>query len=115
MEREFVCIVCPSSCELTVCERDGKLIVSGNQCDHGFSFAEKEIYDPERILTTTVKLTNGGLLPVRSSALVKKDEICSIVAGLKTLIVSHPVRIGQVVAANVGVNSVDIIATDEVE
>ena len=32
MKKEFVCIVCPNSCHLTVEEKDGELKVSGNRC-----------------------------------------------------------------------------------
>ena len=115
MKREIVCIVCPLGCLLTTSEKDGVLQVTGNNCDKGIHFAEKETYDPERTLTTTVKLTTGGLLPVRSRGMVKKGEIINLVAKLSSLEITPPVSIGQIIIKGLGENSVDIIATDKVK
>ena len=112
MKREFVCIVCPQSCELTVEECTSGLQVAGNQCGRGITFAEQEVYDPQRILTTTVKLTTGGLLPVRSRGTVKKRELRTLVEKLKTTVVEPPIKIGQTIAASFGENDIDIIAAD---
>ena len=113
MKREFVCIVCPSGCTLTTDDRDNDLHITGNNCAQGFEFAKKEIYDPERILTTTVKLTSGGLLPVRSNGMVKKREMKTLVMKLRSVTATPPIKIGQTVAIGLGENSVDIIATDD--
>ena len=115
MKHELVCIACPKSCELSIDEYCGKLQISGNQCERGIAFAERETNDPQRILTTTVKLTTGGLLPVRSDRTVKKGELKMLVQRLKTITAVPPVEIGQVIVAGVGENSVDIIASDTVE
>ena len=112
MTREFVCIVCPSGCLLSIDDGDNSLHVTGNSCEQGFGFAEKEVYDPERILTTTVKLSDGGLLPVRSNAMVKKREVRTLVKNLKSVVVTPPVVIGQIIVSGVGENAVDIVATD---
>jgi CxxC motif-containing protein len=112
MKREFVCIVCPQSCELTVEDYSGNMDVAGNQCGQGITFAEREVCDPQRILTTTVKLTTGGLLPVRSRGAVKKGEMRVLVEKLKTTVVEPPIKIGQTIVASFGENAVDIVATD---
>ena len=114
MKREIVCIVCPQGCLLCVDEENGDIQVTGNICEKGITFAEKEILDPERTLTTTVKLSAGGLLPVRSSAPVKKHEMKSLVTQLKSVTVTPPVTIGQMIATGLGENTVDIIATDNI-
>ena len=112
MKREFVCIVCPQSCELTVEECTGNLHVAGNRCERGITFAEQEVYDPQRILTTTVKLTTGGLLPVRSRGTIKKRELRTLVRKLKTAVVAPPIKIGQTIVASFGENDIDIVAAD---
>ena len=114
MKRYIACIVCPKSCELSVEEISGAIEVAGNQCQRGAAFAEQEINDPRRILTTTVKLTNGGLLPVRSREPVKKAEMKAIVERLRLVTVAPPVEIGQIIVQSVGSCAVDIIATDNV-
>ena len=109
---EIACIVCPISCVLTVEKRNGTLQISGEQCPRGAAFAEQEIHDPKRILTTTVKLTNGGLLPVRSSGTVKKTELKALVNKLKQITIVPPVEIGQIIIPAIGEVAVDIVATD---
>ena len=112
MKREFVCIVCPKSCEITAEEDNGALRVTGNECEHGILFAEQEVYNPQRILTTTVKLATGELLPVRSRGTVKKSELKTLIGQLKNIIVVPPVEIGQVIVPSIGENSVEIVAAD---
>jgi len=115
MKRDFICIVCPLGCLLYTDGADGDLLVTGNSCDKGVDFARKEIINPERILTTTVKLTNGGLLPVRSNIPVKKHEMIEMVTQLKSIEVTSPVVVGQIIIDNFGENSVNIIATDNIQ
>ena len=115
MKREIACIVCPGSCILAVeYSNNDVLDVIGHKCEQGIAFAKKEMNDPERILTTTVKLSSGGLLPVRSNAMVKKSEVKSLVRQLKSVVVVPPVEIAQVIVTDMGFNSVDIVATDAV-
>jgi CxxC motif-containing protein len=109
--RSFICIVCPSGCELLVKESLSSISVTGNLCEKGIDFAEKEVYNPERVLTTTIKLTTGELVPVRSDGLVKKDEIKHLVKYISSNTFPPPVEIGQVIIPAVGKNKVDIIAT----
>jgi CxxC motif-containing protein len=115
MKRDLACIICPKSCELTIEEDDGALIVTGYQCKRGVSFAKQEVENPQRILTTTVKLTSGGLLPVRSRSTVKKKEIIELVRSLNSIVVETPVIIGQVIDTCVGEDRVDIIASCNAE
>jgi len=112
MKHEFVCTVCPNSCELKAGEHDGVLSVTGNKCKRGIEFAMLEVYDPQRILTTTVKLTTGGLLPVRSQGTVKKRELWTIIRQLKSIAVELPVEIGDVVANVTAGTPVCIVAAD---
>ena len=114
VEREFVCIVCPNSCELVARECNNSLQVSGNRCDKGVAFAEQEVYNPQRVLTSTVKLSTGKLLPVRSSGAVKKGELKTLVRSLRSVSVTPPVEIGQIIVSGAGENSVDIVASDSV-
>ena len=110
--RRFVCVVCPKSCEITAEMRGSELRARGNACGRGAVFAEQEISDPQRILTTTVKLTSGGLLPVRSRGTVKKGELKDLVGMLKTVTVAPPVELGQIVLPSADKVSSDIIASD---
>lgn len=86
MSKELACIVCPKSCVLNVVETAGDIYVSGNQCKRGFVFAEQELTDPQRILTTTIKLTNGELMPVRSTKPLSKSEYGVLVEKLRLIV-----------------------------
>ena len=58
------CIMCPMGCEMTVTLESGKFVsVTGNTCPRGAKYAETEVTDPRRMLTTTVRI-RGGLLPL---------------------------------------------------
>ena len=115
MKREFVCIVCPKSCELSAEEFAGVLNVSGNQCERGIAFAVEEVYNPQRVLTTTVRLTTGGLLPVRSKGSVKQGELKALVERLKSVEATPPIVIGQIIADLSNGERIEIVATDTVK
>ena len=69
MEKELICVNCPVGCRLTVTvENDTVTNVTGNNCPRGKAYAESECIRPERILTTTVRITGGlhRVLPVIS-------------------------------------------------
>ena len=51
------CIMCPMGCEMTVTLEDGKFVsVTGNSCPRGAKYAETEVTDPRRMLTTTIRI-----------------------------------------------------------
>ena len=59
-EKNLICIGCPMGCPLTVSMEQGQVIrVTGNTCKRGDIYARKEVTDPTRIVTTTVKVTGG--------------------------------------------------------
>lgn len=58
--REFICINCPLGCALTVTMEQGQVLkVEGNTCPRGKSYGEKEVTNPTRIVTTSVKVAGG--------------------------------------------------------
>ena len=58
--RKLTCISCPMGCQITV-EMDGNEVVSvtGNTCERGAVYARKEVTNPTRIVTSTVKVIGG--------------------------------------------------------
>jgi CxxC motif-containing protein len=112
----LVCVICPNSCLLSVDRNGGDVRVANNGCDRGAKFAVKEATDPERTLTSTIKVTNGELplVSVRSDAPVKKDELSALVKTLDIRVIEAPVASGQVLFSGLGKNQVNIIATREV-
>lgn len=117
-KRELVCIGCPLGCPLTV-EIEGTEVVSvtGNTCKRGDVYARKEVTNPTRIVTSSVKVEDGALaaVSVKTKEDIPKGKIFECVTALKDVCVQAPVRIGDVVLANVAGTGVDVIATKNVE
>ena len=113
----MVCLVCPKSCLLTVTGNPENILIKNNSCGRGLEFAKKELTDPERILTSTMRVHLGvlPLVSVRSDRLVKKGEIRDLIKQLDCIVVPAPVSSGQVLATALGENKVNIIATRSIE
>lgn len=115
--QELTCIGCPLGC--TVCvEMQGKEILSitGNTCRQGEQYARKEMTDPTRIVTTTVRLEgrNDTVLPVKTEKDIPKRDILRCIAELKKVAVSTPVHMGQVILPDVAGTGVSVIATRDI-
>ena len=111
--RELTCIGCPLGCALTV-EMDGNEVVNvtGHTCPRGKAYAEKEVTNPTRIVTSTVRVS-GGVCPmvnVKTESDIPKDKIFDCIAALKGIEFAAPVRIGDVVCADVAGTGVNVIA-----
>ena len=113
MSKEFICIVCPSSCRLSVSEEDGKINVTGNDCRRGEEHGKEEYREPMRMLTTTVTVSNGSLprLPVISSREIPKAKLDEALNLLYKVEVSAPLRCGDVIAKNICDTGADVIAS----
>ena len=62
-ERKLTCIGCPMGCQLQVIIKDGIVEkVTGNTCKRGADYGKKEVTDPTRIVTSTVRVQGGTLL-----------------------------------------------------
>jgi CxxC motif-containing protein len=117
MKKDMVCFICPKSCLLSVQEGGSEVRVENNRCPRGIEFAVRELRDPERILTTTMRVNNGSLplVSIRSETPVKKAELKDLVRYFDGITVNAPVLSGKVLFSGIGKNSVNIIATRTVE
>ena len=113
-KRELICIGCPMGCPVMV-EMDGGEIVSvsGNTCTRGDAYARKEVTNPTRIVTSTVKAEGGlvEMISVKTKEDIPKDKIFDCVRALKGITVKAPVHIGDVILADVAGTGVDVVAT----
>ena len=114
----LICIGCPLGCPLEV-EMEGKEVisVSGNTCKNGEKYARKELTNPTRIVTSTVRVTGGKLamVSVKTEADIPKGKIFDCVRALKEVEVPAPVVIGQVILPDVAGTGVAVIATKNVD
>ncbi len=111
--KEMICIRCPMGCRLTV-TRDGEEIrVSGNTCKRGEEYGAQEMRCPMRTVTTSVRV-KGGKRPVcsvKTAGQVPKASIGDVLGEVKALEVEAPIRIGQVIRADIAGTGVDLVAT----
>ena len=116
-ERNLTCISCPMGCPLTVVMENGEVVsVSGNTCKRGDIYARKEVTNPTRIVTSTVRVEGGSaeMVSVKTKEDVPKGKIFDCVKALKDVTVKAPVHIGDVIIPNVADTGVDIVATKDV-
>lgn len=117
-KKSLICIGCPMGCALSVTLENGEVTdVTGNTCKRGDIYARKEVTNPTRIVTSTVKVSGGALamVSVKTKTDIPKGKIFDCVRALKTVCVKAPVHIGDVILENVADTGVDIIATKNVE
>ena len=113
-KRELICIGCPMGCPVTAQMNGTQVIsVSGNTCPRGDAYARKEVTNPTRIVTSTVKVEGGsvGMVSVKTKEDIPKDKIFDCVRALKDITVKAPIRIGDVILADAAGTGVDVVAT----
>ena len=115
--RELTCIGCPMGCPLIVTMEAGEVIsVTGNTCKRGDVYARKEVTNPTRIVTSTVRVS-GGTIPMVSCKTkedIPKEKIFAIINALCGITVPAPVSIGDILVQDVAGTGVDIVATKNV-
>ena len=117
-ERELICIGCPMGCPIVVKMEDGKVVsVTGNTCPRGEAYARKEVTDPTRIVTTTVRVADGKvpMINVKTEHDSPKDKIFDCIAALRGVTIKAPVHIGDIVLENVAGTGVNIVAVGNVD
>ena len=109
--KEMICITCPKGCHLQIDEET--LAVTGNGCPRGVIYAQNELTNPKRTVTSTVAITGSFLprCPVRTSAPIPKALMTDLVAELKKFTLASPVKTGDVVIADVFGTGADVIVT----
>ena len=103
MERNMTCILCPRGCAMTVRGEVGGLQVVGNSCPKGQEYAINECTNPVRTVTSTVRVSNreDTMVSVKTAAPVPKEKMMEVMAQLRSITVSAPVKIGDVVLTDV--------------
>jgi CxxC motif-containing protein len=115
--KELTCIGCPLGCALTIKMEGGSVVsVSGNTCKRGDDYARKEMTDPRRIVTSTVRV-KGGILPVvsvKTESDIPKNLIKRCLEELKDVEVTAPVSIGDVVLKDAAGTGIPVVATKNI-
>jgi len=110
---EIICISCPIGCNMTVQQENDEIIIAGNQCNAGISYAKEEITSPTRNIATSIRVTDGDMLmlSVKTARPIPKSAIRDVVDAIHQVTIAAPVKIGDIVLANAAGTGVDILAT----
>ncbi|MBP3705544.1 MAG: DUF1667 domain-containing protein [Clostridia bacterium] len=112
--KNIICINCPLGCPLTVEMEDGKVVaIKGNTCKRGEAYAIKEMTAPARTVTSTVRVQGGErpVVAVRTKTDIPKDKIFACMEAINAAEITAPVKIGDVVIADVCGTGVDVVAS----
>ena len=114
----MTCIECPQGCRLET-EAEGSTVISvtGQKCARGSLYARQETEAPLRTLTTSL-LTRGldpKMLPVRTSRPIPRGKLLEAMIAAKLIVVTSPVKAGDVIAADFLGLGADLVACRELE
>ena len=110
-QKELTCICCPVGCALTVTiADDSSVTVTGNRCPRGAAYGEKEVTNPTRIVTSTVRVTGypDAVVSVKTASDIPKGRIDDCMKALADVTVAD---VGDIILENVADTGVNIVAT----
>lgn len=109
------CIECPKGCEIRAeIENDTVKSITGNSCERGRAYALEEVICPKRIVTSTVKTSDGKVISVKTDKPVKKTEIFDVIKRINGTTVDRSVKIGDIIINGI-TEGVNLVATDNAE
>ncbi|PAB55940.1 molybdopterin oxidoreductase [Anaeromicrobium sediminis] len=100
-------------CRLDVIEEKEKYTVLGNKCPRGKDYGVKELTNPTRVVTSTVKI-EGGLLnriPVKTNGDIPKDKVFECMKLLDKIQLKAPVKAGDIVLKNIFNTGIDVVTS----
>ena len=120
VKKNMTCIICPMGCSLDITfdEENKKVIkVTDNGCLRGPKYAEKELINPTRTLTSTIKVTAGTLpvVPVKSRGELPRDSLLQYMEVIRRAVAQAPIKIGDVLLQDILGSGVDIVASADVD
>lgn len=111
---ELTCIGCPLGCNLNVEMIGTEIIdVTGYSCKRGKEYAQKEVTNPTRIVTSVIRVNGGNMavVSVKTENDVPKCKIQECIKSLKNVEIDAPIKIGDILVKNVANTGVNIVAT----
>lgn len=114
MEQQITCINCPVGCRMKVVLNGAGQVesVEGNTCPRGKKYAEQECVLPLRTVTAVIPAENSAVpLSVKTAKPVPKKLIGAVMRELRSVHVTAPVAIGQVILQDVCGTGVSVVAT----
>lgn len=119
----LTCIICPMGCSMEVeveTNSSGKkkvLSVKDNGCKRGEQYAAKELQNPTRTLTTTIKVEGGELplVPVKTAGEVPKASLLQCMEVVRRASCKAPVKRGDVLIYDLLGTGVNVVACADIK
>lgn len=119
----LTCIICPMGCSMEVeveTNASGQkkvLSVKDNGCKRGEQYAAKEVQNPTRTLTTTIKVEGGELplVPVKTAGEVPKASLLQCMEVVRRASCKAPVKRGDVLIYDLLGTGVNVIACADIK
>ncbi len=113
---ELICITCPRGCRLKV-DEDNDYAVSGNACPRGEVYGRNEVTNPVRVVTSTVRTDSAEdpRCPVKTNGAIPKGKMFEAMDMLNSITLKTPIKIGQVVIANLFNTGIDFVTTKNID
>ena len=86
--------------------------VTGNGCERGAAYGYKELTNPTRVLTTTVRIAHAAhrRLPVKTDRDIPRGLLSQCVKELSRVTVTSPVRRGDVICRDILGTGANVVA-----
>lgn len=119
----LTCIICPMGCSMEVeveTNASGQkkvLSVKDNGCKRGEQYAAKELQNPTRTLTTTIKVEGGELplVPVKTAGEVPKASLFQCMEVVRRASCKAPVKRGDVLIYDLLGTGVNVVACADIK
>ncbi len=114
---DVICIVCPRGCRLKVTDDDGQMGVTGNQCKRGLAYGLKEVTNPTRVITSTVKVNHDihRRMPVVTKGGVPKGMMFEVMDEINKICLDTPIYVGDIIIENILNTGVNLVASRTIE
>ncbi len=111
--KEMICITCPTGCRLQVDDSQEPIKVTGEGCKRGVIYANNEVKDPRRMLTTTVKVCGGvsTRVAIKTIEAIPKPLIFDAMKVLNNVELTAPIAVGQTVVENLLDTGISVVTT----
>ena len=118
----LTCIICPMGCSMEVevetnANGQKKVVsVKDNGCKRGEQYAAKELQNPTRTLTSTIKVTGGQLplVPVKTAGEVPKKLLLQCMEVVRRANCRAPVKRGDILLYDILSTGINVIACADV-
>ena len=119
----LTCIICPMGCSMEVEAQEGpdgakKVIsVKDNGCKRGEQYAAKELQNPTRTLTSTIKVNGGTLpvVPVKTAGEVPKNMLLQCMEVVRRAACRAPIKRGDILIFDILGTGINVISCADVE